>query len=228
MFQDRKRMTASTFVCEKISPISVLGCLGGEIMPSAAKPTENMSKHLTKKEREAREQAEEGVLPDRGREAKLKKPAIVSSNKRANAYWNQILKQMQGLALLDDLDATVFAGYCSMLARRDQTVLLIGQLMDRLGVQGAVEDGTKRRKKDTSLSDTEWENSAMGTPIMTPDELVEAAAKLDALTGKLQALERNILQYAEKLGLTPSGRVRLAQKRAQAAEAGPDDDLFGD
>ena len=42
-----------------------------------------MSKHLTKKERELREQAEDGVLPDRGREAKLKKPAIVSSNKRA-------------------------------------------------------------------------------------------------------------------------------------------------
>ena len=182
-------------------------------MPSAAKPTENMSKHLTKKERELREQAEDGVLPDRGREAKLKKPAIVSSNKRANAYWNQILKQMQGLALLDDLDATVFAGYCSMLARRDQTVLLIGQLMDRLGVQGAVEDGTRRRRKDAALSDQEWEDSAKAAPVLTPDALVEAAAKLDALTGKLQALERNILQYAEKLGLTPSGRVRLAQKR---------------
>ena len=60
------------------------------------------------------------------------------------------------------------------------------------------------------------------------DALVEAAAKLDALTGKLQALERNILQYAEKLGLTPSGRVRLAQKRAQAAAEEPDGDLFGD
>ena len=197
-------------------------------MPSAAKPTENMSKHLTKKERELREQAEDGVLPDRGREAKLKKPAIVSSNNRANAYWNQILKQMQGLALLDDLDATVFAGYCSMLARRDQTVLLIGQLMDRLGVQGAVEDGTRRRRKDAALSDQEWEDSAKATPVLTPDALVEAAAKLDALTGKLQALERNILQYAEKLGLTPSGRVRLAQKRAQTSAEEPDGDLFGD
>ena len=57
---------------------------------------------------------------------------------------------------------------------------------------------------------------------------VEAVGKLDALTGKLQALERNILQYAEKLGLTPSGRVRLAQRRAQEAAAEPDDDLFGD
>ena len=196
-------------------------------MPAAAKASDNMSKHLTQAEREVREEAEAAVLPDRGREAKLKKPAIVSSSKRANAYWNQILKQMEGLVLLDDLDSTVLAGYCSMLARRDQTTLLIGQLTDRLGVQGAVEAGAKRRKKDAALSDREWEDSARGEPTMNPDELVEAAAKLDALTGKLQALERNILQYAEKLGLTPSGRVRLAQRRAQAAAAEPDDDLFG-
>ena len=196
-------------------------------MPTAAKPTENMSKHLTQAEREAREEAEAAVLPDRGREAKLKKPVIVSSNKRANAYWNQILKQMEGLVLLDDLDSTVLAGYCSMLARRDQTTLLINQLMKRLGVQGAVESGAKRRKSDAALSDQEWEDSAKSDPAMTPDELVEAVSKLDTLTGKLQALERNILQYADKLGLTPAGRVRFAQKRAQAAAAEPDDDLFG-
>lgn len=198
-------------------------------MPTAAKPTENMTKHLTKTEREVREQAEDGVLPDRGREPKLKKPAIVSSNKRANAYWNQTLKQMEGLVLLDDLDSTVLAGYCSMLARRDQTTLLIGQLMQRLGVHDAVEDGAKRRKSDDALTNREWEDSAKSTPAMTPDELVEAVSKLDALTGKLQSLERNILQYADKLGLTPSGRVRLAQRRAQAAaEQNPDGDLFGD
>lgn len=197
-------------------------------MPTAAKPAENMSKHLTKTERDAREQAETGVLPDRGRGPKLKKPAIVSGDRRASAYWNQILKQMEGLVLLDDLDATVLAGYCSMLARRDRTVLLVGQLMDRLGVQKAVEDGAKRRKKDSSMSDQEWEDSAKTAPAMTPDELVEAAAKLDALTGKLQALERNILQYADKLGLTPSGRVRLAQKRAAAMGEAQLDDLFGD
>ncbi len=196
-------------------------------MPTAAKAADNMTKHLTRTEREAREQAEDGVLPDRGRKPELKKPAIVRSNKRANAYWNQILKQMEGLVLLDDLDATVLAGYCSMLARRDQTTLLIAQLMDKLGVQDAVEDGAKRRKKDAALSDHEWEESAKSAQVLSPDELVEAAAKLDALTGKLQALERNILQYAEKLGLTPSGRVRLAQRRAKAAAEEPDGDLFG-
>lgn len=196
-------------------------------MPTAAKPTENMSKHLTQAEREVREEAEAAVLPDRGREAKLKKPAIVSSSKRANAYWNQILKQMEGLVLLDDLDSTVLAGYCSMLARRDQTTLLIGQLMDRLGVQGSVEAGAKRRKKDSAMSDQDWEDSARASSLMSPDELVEAAAKLDSLTGKLQALERNILQYAEKLGLTPTARIRMAQRRAAAASEQADD-LFGD
>lgn len=197
-------------------------------MPTAAKPTENMTKHLTRGEREAREEAEAGVLPDRGREPKLKKPAIVSSNKRANAYWNQTLKQMKGLVLLDDLDSTVLAGYCSMLARRDQTTLLVNQLMKRLGVQGAVENGAKRRKSDAALTDQEWEDSAKGAPAMTPDELVEAVSKLDTLTGKLQALERNILQYADKLGLTPAGRVRLAQRRAAAAGEAQTDNLFGD
>lgn len=197
-------------------------------MPTEAKPAENMTKHLTQAEREARAQAEAEVLPDRGREPKLKKPAIVSSNKRANAYWNQTLKQMDGLVLLDDLDSTVLAGYCSMLARRDQTTLLVNQLMQRLGVHDAVENGAKRRKSDAALSDQEWEDSAKSPPAMTPDELVEAVSKLDALTGKLQTLERNVLQYADKLGLTPSGRVRLAQRRAAAAGEKQEDDLFGD
>ncbi len=226
-FHGVERKTAWPLVCEKNSPIRVGGSVGGDLMPTAAKPSENMTKHLTRTELEIRERAEAGVLPDRGREVELKKPAIISSNKRANAYWNQTLKQMKGLVLLDDLDSTVLAGYCSMLARRDQTTLLIGQLMKKLGVQDAVENEAKRRRKDTALSDREWEDSARSKPIMTPDELVEAVSKLDALTGKLQALERNILQYAEKLGLTPSGRVRLAQRRAQAAAAEPDDDLFG-
>lgn len=197
-------------------------------MPTAAKPVENMTKHLTQGEREVREQVEAAVLPDRGGKIDLKKPAIVRSNQRANAYWKQTLKQMKGLVLLDDLDSTVLAGYCSMLARRDQTTLLINQLMDKLGVREAVEAGEKRPKADAALSDQEWEASAKGAPAMTPDELIEAVSKLDALTGKLQALERNILQYADKLGLTPAGRVRLAQRRAAAAGAEQADDLFGD
>ena len=182
-------------------------------MPAAVKNSEHMTKHLTKAELDARLRAEEEVLPQRQR-VKLKKPGFLSGNRQANAYWNQILKRMEGLALLDDLDSEMLAGYCSMLARRDQTILLVSQLMDRLGVAGAVD------KKNPPGEDS--------GPPMTPDALIEAASKLDALTGKLQALERNLLQYAEKLGLTPSGRARLAQKRAQAAAPDPDSDLFGD
>ena len=196
-------------------------------MPAAVKSSANMTKHLTQAELEARQQAEEEVLPHR-RRTRLKKPGFIAGNRTANAYWNQILKRMEGLALLDDLDSEMLAGYCSMLARRDQTILLIGQLMDQLGVAGAMADGQARRKKPAAMTDQEWERSAT-PPEMTADELIEAVSKLGTLTGKLQTLERNLLQYAEKLGLTPSGRVRLAQKRAQAAaEPEPDDDLFGD
>ena len=178
-------------------------------VPSAVKNSANMAKHLTQAELEARRQAEEEVLPQR-QKAKLKKPGFVSGSRQANAYWNQILKRMEGLALLDDLDSEMLAGYCSMLARRDQTITLISQLMDRLGVAGAVDAGKARKKKPSAMTDGEWESSA-APPEMTADELIEAVSKLDTLTGKLQALERNLLQYAEKLGLTPTGRVRLAQ-----------------
>ena len=199
-------------------------------MPAATKNSENMTKHLTQAEAELRQQAEREVIPQR-KKLKLKKPAFVARNKRANAYWNQILKRMEGLVLLDDLDSEMLAGYCSMLARRDQTILLVNDLYARLGVSGAVEP-LPGKKPDGALSDEEWERSAQAPPDpMTPDELIEAVSKLDTMTGKLQALERNLPQYAEKLGLTPSGRVRLAQKRAQAAaeaRADPDGDLFGD
>ena len=124
----------------------------------------------------------------------------------------------------------MLAGYCSMLSRRDQTTVLINKLMKQLGISGAVAERSTKGKTPDELTDEEFERSARdGTPILSADELIEAVSKLDTLQGKLQALERNLLQYAEKLGLTPSGRVRLAQKRAQAAaESAPDDDLFGD
>lgn len=197
-------------------------------MPEAVKNSGNMTKHLTHAEREIRRQAEDAVMPRR-QKPKLKKPGFISGNRQANAYWNQILKRMEGLALLDDLDSEMLAGYCSMLARRDETILLVNQLTERLGVAVAAGAGKARRKKDSAMTDEEWEASASASPPMEPDELIEAAGKLTALHGKLHALDRTLLQYAEKLGLTPSGRVRLAQKRAQAAaEPEPDDDLFGD
>lgn len=197
-------------------------------MPEPVKNSANMTKHLTNAERETRRQAEAEVLPQR-QKRKLKKPGFIAGDRQANAYWNQLLKRMEGLALLDDLDSEMLAGYCSMLSRRDQTILLAAQLMERLGVSGSVDGGKPAKKKAPAMTDDEWEESAAAAPAMTPDELIEAVSKLDALNGKLHTLDRTLLQYADKLGMTPSGRVRLAQKRAQAAaEPAPDDDLFGD
>ena len=66
---------------------------------------------------------------------------------------------------------------------------------------------------------------------MNREEFLEFVSKNFNIGGAAMRLIDNILQYAEKLGLTPSGRVRLAQKRAQAAagaRADPDSDLYGD
>ena len=55
-------------------------------MPAAVKNSENMTKHLTKAELDARLRTEEEVLPQRQR-VKLKKPGFLSGNRQANAYW---------------------------------------------------------------------------------------------------------------------------------------------
>lgn len=168
-------------------------------MPAQAKTLDNMDKHLTEAEREAREAAEDAVLPQREKIV-LKSPTVVNADARAKKYWESILKRMDGLAILDDLDSEMLAGYVLMLSRRDRLAKVNQELM-----------AAAKAKKD-------------------PEAMLEAVDKLDSLTGKLQALERNLMNYAEKLGLTPSGRVRLAQKRARAAveDQDPDADLFGD
>ena len=161
-------------------------------MAKQAKTLDAMSKNLTRAERTARAEAEAAVMPDRSR-VNLKAPAYVRNDKAAAKYWRSILKRMEGISLLDDLDAEILAVYCSMLSRRDTTQAIYDRLL------GGAEDDT------------------------------EGAADLDAISGKLASLERSILQYAERLGLTPNGRVRLARKRAAAAaDADPEGDLFGD
>lgn len=168
-------------------------------MPTPPKALDSMNKNLTTEEREIREQAEEGVLPDRGREAKLEKPAMMVKNAAAGRYWKKVLNRMDGLVILDDLDSDTLGVYCMMMARYETQCKLLSQVSKEL--KASADD---------------------------PEAAAEVVSRLDAVSGKMQSLERNILQYAEKLGLTPSGRIRLAQKRAeQAARADPDGDLFG-
>lgn len=54
-------------------------------MPTPVKALENMSKNLTDEERQLREQAEEGVIPDRGRESRMEEPAIMTKNPAGQA-----------------------------------------------------------------------------------------------------------------------------------------------
>lgn len=169
-------------------------------MPTPPKALDSMSKNLTAEERLVREQAEKGVIPDRGGEALLEKPAIMTKNAAAGRYWRKVLERMRGLVILDDLDSDALGVYCVMMARYEQQCKLLSLVSKQL--KEAVDD---------------------------PEAVAEAVSKLDTVNGRMQSLERNILQYAEKLGLTPSGRIRLAQKRAeQAAVKDPDGDLFGD
>lgn len=65
-------------------------------------------------------------------------------------------------------------------------------------------------------------------------DLLEARAEAEpdmeqilSITKQLNAKDARIRDYASDLGCTPSGRVRLAQKRAAAAEEDPNGDLFG-
>lgn len=170
-------------------------------MPTPPKALDSMTKNLTGEERQIREQAEKGVIPDRGREVKLERPAIMTKNAAAGRYWKKVLERMRGLVILDDLDSDALGVYCVMMARYEQQCKLFSLVSKQL----------KDAKED-------------------PEAVAEAVSKLDTVNGKMQSLERNILQYAEKLGLTPSGRIRLAQKRAEqaAAQTSPDGDLFGD
>ncbi len=171
-------------------------------MPTPPKALDNMSKNLTDEERQLRQQAEEGVIPDRGRESRMEKPAIMTKNAAAGRYWKKVLDRMDGLVILDDLDSDALGVYCVMMARYETQCRLLAS--------------ASRALKDAKSD---------------PEAVADAVSKLDTVSGKMQSLERNILQYAEKLGLTPSGRVRLAQKRAQAAadaRSDPDGDLYGD
>lgn len=113
-------------------------------------------------------------------------------------YWREIVGRMDGLQILDDLDREMLGVYCQMLARRDKLNRALDKLLDA---------AVGRDRKD-------------GNPDQTD--------KLDSLVAKVATLERALLQYADKLGLTPQGRARLAQKRAAAAADDPDADLFGD
>lgn len=166
-------------------------------MAANVKVAENMTKNMTIAERQAREAAEKETLPERTM-VTLRAPAYINRDPCAKRYWIETIKRMEGITLLDDLDTEILAIYCSMLSRRDELNDLCRKLL--------------RQAAKSKLS---------------AQEHMEEIDKLGDLMIKVQNHDRTILSYAEKLGLTPSGRVRLARKRAEVRMISADDDLFG-
>lgn len=155
-------------------------------MPTPSKTTDNMTKHMTASEREARLLAEEQLRPLR-ESVHLKKPPWLKG--KGAKYWKSILARMQDTAILDDLDGEMLAAYCSQLQHREELVAMLDEARKAIAPD---QDG------------------------------------ILAISKQINAQDRSLLAYAEKLGCTPSGRVRLAQKRASAAaESDPNGDLFG-
>lgn len=131
------------------------------------------------------------------RKVRLTPPPYVKADEIAYGYWKSTVRRMRGITLLDDLDSEMLAMYCQILSRRDV------------------------------LSEV-W-RTAMETAKASGDQTTALAAMetLKDVLQRLEAQERLAIQYGEKLGLTPSGRVRLAKRRAEEKSVDPDDDLYG-
>lgn len=87
----------------------------------------------------------------------------------------------------------------------------------------------KRMRGISLLDDVDTEMLAIYCQLLSRrDYLVSRFAEVpnDDNLKNLQAQERIIVQYAEKLGLTPNGRARLAKKRAEERPVDPNADLF--
>lgn len=158
-------------------------------MPTPAKATIAMTKHMTKAEQDFRMATEDGVVPGRT-EVVLKKPPWLTG--RGKKYWDQILDRMQGTVILDDLDTEMLAIYCAQLQERD-------------ALQADLREARKPKDGEPDIG------------------------LILSITKQLNAKDSKIRDFANDLGCTPSGRVRLAVKRsAQAEEIDPYGDLFGD
>lgn len=157
-------------------------------MPTPVKSLDNMSKHLTKAELDARGGQESVAMPSRT----PKKPKLIIQDKAAGKHWSRILHAMAGLEIIDVLDTDMLAIYCAKLARRDDL-----------------------QAKYLQHRELYAENPELATLKL-----------MITLSGEMQSIERDLLAYASKLGLTPESRVRLAKRLAEQEEYDPDADLF--
>jgi P27 family predicted phage terminase small subunit len=146
-------------------------------MPTPPKTLENMKKHLTLAEREARMAAEGSVT--RKNRPQLRCPKWLDED--ARQIFEETKKRLKGLELLDSADAEMLGIYSDAVAKYREASRRLSRV-DGDGVLLATEDDRK----------------------------------------DCQAWSRIVAGYAEKLGLTPTARARLAKRKAESA---PPDEL---
>lgn len=145
-------------------------------MPTPVKNLDNMSKHLTKEEIEARAGAQAAALPSR----RPKKPKLVTQDKAASRHWARILKDMQELEILDVLDTDALAIYCAKLSRRDRLQSEYLELITRLD-EGEEYMNTLRAsiKLSEALQASEREILAYASKLgLTPESRIRLAKRL--------------------------------------------------
>ena len=142
-------------------------------LPTPVKSLDNMSKHLTKDELEARASAQAAALPCR----KPKKPKLVTKDKAASRHWARILKDMKDLEIIDVLDTDALAIYCAKLSRRDRLQEEYLQLMAKEELDLNVIRSSV--KLSEALQSAEREILAYASKLgLTPESRVRLAKRL--------------------------------------------------
>ncbi|MDR3591571.1 MAG: P27 family phage terminase small subunit [Negativicutes bacterium] len=128
---------------------------------------------------------------------KLRPPDWLMLDPAAADVWKRTIKRLKGFDVMDDLDSDSLAIYCQAVA----------------GFENLVRNQVPVPPK-TGDPDLDWERR------MTYES---AKARREE---EMRKWSRIIVSYAEKLGLTPNGRARLAKKKADKGLKDPNGDLF--
>lgn len=166
-------------------------------MPTPVKFVKNMSKHLTSAEREAREDLEARTGAASGTGDDGKKRKISKP---------RLLKGDKAAAAHWTRILKTMKGL-EILDALDADIL--GIYCQKLARRDELQEEYLDRRADYAAS----------------HDLKDLKAMLD-IEDAMRPIERELLSYAGKLGLTPESRARLARRMAEQEDDDPDADLF--
>lgn len=168
-------------------------------LPTPVKSVRNMSKHLTSAEREAREDLE------------AKTGVASGDNSNGDGKTRRITKPR--LLRGDKAAATHWTRILKIMKGLE---ILDALDADILGIYCA-----KLARRD----ELQEEYLGRRADYAASHDLKDLKAMLD-IEDAMRSIERDLLAYASRLGLTPESRARLAKRMAEQEEDDPDGDLF--